>query len=60
MDVGAAGRAEGGGVYGESALKKAIKSNLTPPPQNIQGVATKIHYHMVVDDAFPMSSNLMN
>lgn len=61
VDVGAAGRAGDAGVFGDSTLKKAISSNTLnlPTPKGIQGIASKVHYHIVGDDAFPMTVNLM-
>lgn len=62
VDIGAAGRAGDAGVYGESTLKKAIASNSLnlPLPVCLQGnLAFPMNYHIVGDDAFPMSSNLM-
>ncbi|XP_046864372.1 protein ALP1-like [Xenia sp. Carnegie-2017] len=61
VDVGAAGRSGDAGVFRDSALKRALSSNILnlPSPQNVQGIATKIHCHIVGDDAFPMSTNLM-
>ena len=62
MDIGAAGRASDAGVYGQSTLKKTIASNSLdlPGPTLLQEIpGFRIHYHIVGDDAFPMSENLM-
>ena len=62
VDVGAAGRAGDAGVYNQSTLKKAIISNSLNLPSLafIQGSSTdKISYHIVGDDTFPMTENLM-
>ena len=62
VDIGAAGRAGDAGVYGESTLKEAIASNSIniPPPTYLKGnSAFQVNYHIVGDDAFPMSNNLM-
>ena len=62
VDVGAAGRASDAGVYGQLMLKKAIASNTlslpcpTPLPKRSE---FELNYHIVGDDAFPMSVNLM-
>ena len=63
VDVGAAGRAGDSGVYVDS-LKKAISNGTLnlPPPTNLkvsENTTTKLHYHIVGDDAFPMSLQLM-
>lgn len=62
VDIGAAGRAGDAGVYGDSTLKKAVASNSLnlPSPTCLPGnSAFKVNYHIVGDDAFPMSKNLM-
>ena len=62
VDIGAAGRASDDGVYGQSTLKKAIASNSLdlPGPTLLQEIpGFRVHYHIVGDDAFPMSENLM-
>ena len=62
MDVGAAGRASDAGVYGQSTLRTAIASNTlslprpTPLPKSPE---FQVNYHIVGDDTFPMSENLM-
>ena len=62
VDVGAAGHASDAGVYGQSTLKTAIASNTlslprpTPLPKSPE---FQVNYHIVGDDAFPMSENLM-
>jgi hypothetical protein len=54
VDVGATGRAGDAGVFLDSSLKKALdnKTLRLPAPQNIEGITTKICYHIVGDDAF--------
>ncbi len=62
VDVGAAGRAGDAGVYGESSLKKALESQSLdlPPPVFLQGKEDcEVHFHIVGDDAFPLSKNMM-
>ena len=61
VDVGAAGRAGDAGVYAESELKRAITSNSLdlPPRTNIAGISNKLEYHIIGDDAFPMTTSLM-
>ena len=45
----------------ESSLKKALTNNTLhlPPTQSIKGVSGKICYHIVGDDAFPQTKNLL-
>lgn len=61
VDVGAAGRAGDAGVFGDSTLKKALTSNSLdlPPPSTIPGISTEIHHHIVGDDAFPLTTQVM-
>ena len=61
MDVGASGQAGDAGVYAESSLKKALenKSLSLPTPANVEGISSKISYHIVADDAFPLTENIM-
>ena len=61
VNVGAAGRAGNAGVYNESSLRKAVVENTLglPLPIEIPGVSSKIHYHIVGDDAFPLSKTMM-
>ncbi|XP_028410490.1 putative nuclease HARBI1 [Dendronephthya gigantea] len=61
VDVGAAGRAGDAGVFGDSALKEALISNSLniPPATTIRGISTKVDYHIVADDAFPMTTQMM-
>ena len=61
VDIGAAGRAGDSGVFGDSTLKKTLSSNNLNllPAKSIQGISQKIDYHIVGDDAFPMTTNLM-
>ena len=62
VDVGANGRAGDAGIYGDSTLKKALEVGALhlPEPKAIVGIPEhKISYHLVGDDAFPMSTTLM-
>lgn len=62
VNVGASGRAGDAGVYNESTLKKAVMENTInlPPPACIQGLSSsRINYHIVGDDAFPLSLTMM-
>ena len=61
MNVGAAGRAEDAGVFHESSLQKAVAENTLnlPQPVEIQGISSKINYHMIGDDAFALSKTMM-
>ena len=61
VDVGATGRAGDAGVFQDSSLKKALDTNTLrlPAPQNIEGITTKISYHIVGDDAFPLRKDIM-
>ena len=61
VNVGASGCAGDAGVYNESTLKKAVSNNMInlPPPATIEGISSKVHFHIVGDDAFAMSKNLM-
>ena len=61
VDVGATGRAGDAGVFAESSLKKTLTNETLqlPPAQSIEGVSGTICYHIVGDDAFPLTKNLM-
>jgi hypothetical protein len=61
VDVGASGRAGDAGVFGESSLKKALGDGTLnlPPPITVEGIPSKICYHIVGDDAFPLTENIM-
>ena len=61
VDVGAPGCAGDAGVFSESSLKKALETNSLnlPPAKPIEEISSQIHYHMVGDDAFPLSTNIM-
>ena len=62
VNVGASGRAGDSGVYNNSTLMKAVAENQLnlSPPASIQGIVSfTINYHIVGDDAFPMSKHLM-
>ena len=61
MNVGATGRAGDAGVFADCSLKKALanKTLNLPPPETIEGVSEKICYHIVADDAFPLTKNIV-
>ena len=59
MDVGASGRAGDAGVFADCSLKKYLANktlNLTQP-ETIEGVSEKVSYHILADDAFPLSKS---
>ena len=59
IDVGAAGRAGDAGVFADSALNKALRTNSVDLPDAValQGISTKISYHIVGDDAFVVTGS---
>ena len=61
VDVGASGRAGDAGVFGESLLKQALQNGTLnlPPSATLEGITNKTCYHIVGDDAFPLSKNIM-
>ncbi|XP_046853041.1 uncharacterized protein LOC124446249 [Xenia sp. Carnegie-2017] len=61
VDVGATGRAGDAGVFKNSSLKKALDDNCLqlPQAQAIEGIQTKICYHIIGDDAFPLRTDIM-
>lgn len=61
VDVGAAGRAGDAGVFADSTLKQALTSNSLdlPSSSTISGISSKIEYHIVGDDAFPLTMRIM-
>jgi hypothetical protein len=61
VDVGASGRAGDAGVISESSLKEALENDLldVPPPACVQGMPHPLHFHIVADDAFPLSNTIM-
>ena len=63
IDVGASDRAGDAGIYTDSDLKRALGVNSInlPPPESVNGIpGHKVHYHIVGDDAFSLSMNMMN
>ncbi len=62
MDAGAAGRAGDAGLFNASVLKRALndRSLNLPPPACVEGIPKAlINYHMVGDDAFALTTNMM-
>lgn len=61
VDVGAPGRAGDAGVFAASSLKQALERNTLnlPPAKTIEGIPCPVNYHIVGDDAFPLSKNIM-
>ena len=62
INVGASVRAGDAGIYTDSDLKKALDENSLnlPKPTSIHGIARKkIHYHIVGDDAYSLSLQMM-
>ena len=59
IDVGAAARAGDAGVFADSALNKAMRTNSLDLPDAVvlQGISTKISYHIVGDDAFVVTGS---
>ena len=57
VDVGSSGRAGGAGMFFESSLKDAL-DNLTLAV-NMEGIPSKIHYHIVADGALPLCVNIL-
>ncbi|CAB4013843.1 Hypothetical predicted protein [Paramuricea clavata] len=62
VDAGAAGRAGDAGLFNASVLKRTLDDgslNL-PPPACVEGIPEAlINYHMVGDDAFALTRNMM-
>ena len=48
-------------MFSASSLKGSLVNNTLnlPPAETIQGIPTKIHYHIVADGAFPLSLNIL-
>ena len=61
VDVGASGRAGDAGVFSRSTLKEALTRETLhlPPPVTKDGLTEKLPYHIVGDDAFPLSERIM-
>lgn len=61
VDLGAAGRVGDAGFYVDSLLKESLRRNSSDFPEsiNLSGIPTQIFYHMVGDDAFPLSLSIM-
>ena len=61
VDVGCQGRISDGGVFRNSSLFSAIKTNdiNIPPPDTLPNLDTHFPYVFVADDAFPLTENLM-
>ena len=61
VDIGASGRAGDAGVFSESTLKKALGNTTLnlPSAATIEGIPSTICYHIVADDAFPLTQNIM-
>ena len=61
VDFVAPGRAGDAGAFAGSSLKQALEGNTRnlPPAKVIEGIPSPVHYHIVGDDAFPLSKNLM-
>ena len=61
VGVGAPGRAGDTGVFAASSLKQALERNTLnlPPAKTIEGIPCPVNYHIVGDDAFPLSKNIM-
>ena len=62
INAGASGRAGDARIYTDSDLKKSLDENSLnmPKPTSIHGIAgKKIYYHIVGDDAFSLSLQMM-
>ena len=61
VDVSTPGRAGDAGVFAASSLKQALERNTLnlPPAKTIEGIPCPVNYHIVGDDAFPLSKNIM-
>lgn len=61
VDVGAPGRCGDAGIFANSSLKRALDENLLnlPGAGYLPGVESPCNYHIIGDDAFPLSLNLM-
>ena len=48
-------------MFAASSLKGSLDNNTLnlPHAETIQGIPNKIHYHIVADDAFPLSLNIL-
>ena len=59
IDVGAAARAGDAGVFADSALNKAMRTNSLDLPDAValQGISKKISNHIVGDDAFVVTGS---
>ena len=62
VDAGAAGRDGDAGVFNESTLNEALKKkslNLPAATNITEDGGMMMHYHMVADDAFALTHNMM-
>ena len=62
IDVGGSSRAGDAGIYTDSDLKRALGVNSInlPPPESDDGIpGHKVYYHIVGDNAFSLSMNMM-
>ena len=61
VDVGAPGRCGDAGVFANSSLKLGLDGNILnlPAAGHLPGTQTLCNHHIIGDDAFPLSSNLM-
>ena len=61
VDVGPPGRAGDAGMFSQSTLKYGLDKNTLnlPPAERVDGIPDKIPYHIVADDAFPLSEHIM-
>ena len=59
VDVGSAGRVGDAGVFSSSTLKGALDKNTLDIPSPCLLGEDMIHYHLIGDDAFPMSVSLL-
>ncbi|GFV33301.1 DDE Tnp4 domain-containing protein [Trichonephila clavipes] len=61
IDVGTNGRVSDGGVWGKSKLRQAITNGdmNIPEAAALPGLASKLPFVIVADDAFPLMPNIM-
>lgn len=59
IDVGASGRAGDAGVFAASSLRKALDDNTLNLPEPGVISSQQIDFHIVGDDAFPLSTKLL-
>ena len=61
LDIGDYGRMSDGGVLSNSSFRNAMKTNslALPDADNVAGIKSPISYFFVGDQAFPLSTNML-